>query len=201
MFGAATTLVAESVPGRVRVDRARRAAGAVGPRQHHRARSSACSSSPGATDLLWGYSGWRVLFFVGILPALLVVPIVFVLKEPEAWLRPRPKPRRGVGRKNVGSTARAVPRSPRWRRNSIIGLLLGVSGMIGLWGIGFFSPELISTALQGAPQADDRHRARLGHGAPGRRARSSAWSPSPSIASLREPPAGVLLRVPAQACS
>ncbi len=34
MFGAATTLVAESVPGRVRVGRAGRAAGAVGARQH-----------------------------------------------------------------------------------------------------------------------------------------------------------------------
>jgi hypothetical protein len=32
--------------------------------------------------------------------------------------------------------------------------MLGVSGMIGLWGIGFFSPELISTALKGAPQAE-----------------------------------------------
>jgi MFS family permease len=44
-------------------------------------------------------------------------------------------------------------RHPRWRRNSIVGLMLGLSGMIGLWGIGFFSPELVSTALAGAPQA------------------------------------------------
>ncbi len=35
----------------------------------------------------------------------------------------------------------------------IVGIFLGVSGMIGLWGIGFFSPELISTALVGEPQA------------------------------------------------
>jgi MFS family permease len=44
-------------------------------------------------------------------------------------------------------------RQPRWRKNTIVGLLLGVSGMIGLWGIGFFSPELISTALRGESQA------------------------------------------------
>jgi MFS family permease len=50
-------------------------------------------------------------------------------------------------------------RSPRWRKNSIIGLLLGVSGMIGLWGIGFFSPELINTALAGeSPERINRVR-------------------------------------------
>ena len=43
-------------------------------------------------------------------------------------------------------------RDVRWRKNTLVGLFLGVSGMIGLWGIGFFSPELISTALRGAPQ-------------------------------------------------
>lgn len=36
-----------------------------------------------------------------------------------------------------------------WRINAFIGLLLRVSWMIGLWGIGFFSPELISEALNG----------------------------------------------------
>ena len=53
--------------------------------------------------------------------------------------------------KNVGSPVELF-RDPRWRKNTIVGLFLGVSGMIGLWGIGFFSPELISTALKGAPQ-------------------------------------------------
>ena len=37
---------------------------------------------PGADDLLWDYSGWRVLFFVGILPSVLVVPMLLTLREP-----------------------------------------------------------------------------------------------------------------------
>jgi hypothetical protein len=47
---------------------------------------------------------------------------------------------------------RELFRSPRWRRHAVVGLLLGFSGMVGLWGIGFFSPELISTALAGESQ-------------------------------------------------
>ena len=150
MFGAATTLVAESVPGRIR-------AVALGALQALSAVGNITGSlvslqvQPGAQDVLWGQSGWRLLFFVGILPSLLVLPIVLLLREPEAWKRAKAESLRGT-QKTVGSPIELF-RSPVWRRNSIVGLLLGVSGMIGLWGIGFFSPELISTALAGAPQS------------------------------------------------
>jgi MFS family permease len=36
---------------------------------------------------------------------------------------------------------------PRWRRNAIIGMLLACSGVIGLWGIGFFSFDLLRSVL------------------------------------------------------
>ncbi len=150
MFGAATTLVAESVPGRMR-------AVALGSLQALSACGNMLGSiislkvQPGALNLLGDYSGWRVLFFVGILPSLLIVPIIFVLREPEPWKQARAAARSGEAHKQVGSVKELFA-NPRWRRNSIVGLLLGVSGMIGLWGIGFFSPELISTALKDAPQ-------------------------------------------------
>ncbi len=156
MFGAATTLVAESVPGRVR-------AVALGALQSLSALGNIIGSlislrvDPSAPSMFGGYSGWRVLFFVGILPALLVIPIVFVLREPEAWKRAKAAAAQGVT-KTVGSPVELF-RNPRWRKNSVIGLLLGVSGMIGLWGIGFFSPELINTALAGeAPERINRVR-------------------------------------------
>jgi MFS family permease len=149
MFGAATTLVAESVPGNFR-------AVALGALQAISAMGNIAGSlislkiQPGATDLLWGYSGWRLLFFVGILPSLLVVPIIFILREPEPWRRAKEAAKSGAIQR-VGSPLEMF-KSPRWRRNSIVGLMLGVSGMFGLWGIGFFSPELISTALAGSSQ-------------------------------------------------
>lgn len=151
MFGAATTLVAESVPVNFR-------AMALGSLQALSALGNIIGSlvslqiPPGAQDYLGGYAGWRVLFFVGIVPSLLIVPIIFVLKEPQSWLKARADAAAGVlQRGNIGSPVELF-RDPRWRRNTVVGLFLGVSGMIGLWGIGFFSPELISTALKGAPQ-------------------------------------------------
>jgi MFS family permease len=150
MFGAATTLVAESVPGGFR-------AVALGALQALSALGNIIGSlvsllvPPGADDYVAGMAGWRVLFLVGVLPALLVVPIVFVLREPDAWLRARADALAGTAGRAVGSIGELL-RQGRWRRNTIVGVFLGVSGMIGLWGIGFFSPELISTALEGAPQ-------------------------------------------------
>jgi MFS family permease len=151
MFGAATTLVAESVPGRIR-------AVALGALQALSALGNMLGSlvslaiQPGAPDVLWGFPGWRLLFFVGLVPSLLVVPIVLALREPDVWRRTRAEAAHGGGPR-VGSLGELVA-SPRWRRHAVVGLLLGLSGMVGLWGIGFFSPELISTALAGAPQQE-----------------------------------------------
>jgi len=150
MFGAATTLVAESVPGRFR-------SLALGSLQALSATGNIIGSlislqiKPGTADFWGEYAGWRVLFFVGILPSLLVIPIIFLLKEPEAWKQAKANAKSGAT-KPIGSPLELFA-DPRWRRNALVGLLLGVSGMIGLWGIGFFSPELISLALKGAPQS------------------------------------------------
>jgi len=150
MFGAATALVAESVPGAFR-------AVALGSLQALSAIGNIIGSflslhiQPGAPNFYGDLAGWRVLFAVGVLPALLIVPIIFVLKEPSSWLKAKADAKAGIGKKNVGSLAELF-RDSRWRRNTVVGLFLGVSGMIGLWGIGFFSPELISTALKGEPQ-------------------------------------------------
>jgi MFS family permease len=150
MFGAATTLVAESVPTGFR-------SMALGVLQTLSAVGNIIGSvastqiQPGKADFLFGMSGWRVLFLVGVLPALIVVPILFVLKEPEAWIAAKAKAREPDGtQKHIGSIPDLL-RHPRWRKNLLVGVCLGLAGMAGLWGIGFFTPELISTALKGQP--------------------------------------------------
>lgn len=150
MFGAATTLVAESVPGGFRPL-------ALGVLQVLSAMGNMIGSlvslgiQPGDEAALLGFSGWRMLFFIGILPSILIVPIVFFLREPEPWLELKKHAAAGETHK-VGSPIELFS-NPRWRRNTIVGLFLGLAGMVGLWGVGFFSPELVSTALKGEEQS------------------------------------------------
>jgi MFS family permease len=150
MFGAATTLVAESVPGGFR-------ALALGSLQALSATGNVMGGllaanlfQPGAQDVWMGLSGWRLLFFVGVLPALLVIPIIIFLREPEAWKAAKRAAAEGTDKRKIGSLSDLFGH-PRWRHHAIIGLCLGVSGMVGLWGIAFFSPELVTTALKDKP--------------------------------------------------
>jgi MFS family permease len=85
-------------------------------------------------------SAWRWMFIVGALPAFLCVPVIRKLKEPESWQRARDD------KKHLGSM-RDLFTDPRWRRNSIVGMLLAFAGVVGLWGIGFFSFDLLRSVL------------------------------------------------------
>jgi len=88
-------------------------------------------------------NGWRMMFVVGAVPALLAVFIRRRLKEPERWKALAEKP----GPHKMGSYAELFG-EPRWRKNAIIGFLLAFVGVVGLWGILFFSIDLIRFVLR-----------------------------------------------------
>ncbi len=90
------------------------------------------------------HEAWRWMFVVGVLPALLAVAVMRRLKEPERW---RAAAAAGDVQHQLGSL-RELFGTPRLRRNVIVGMLLGFSGVVGLWGIGFFSPELIRSVFR-----------------------------------------------------
>ena len=89
-------------------------------------------------------NAWRIMFVIGVLPALLAIVIRLGLKEPERWTAVSTEE---SAKKQLGSY-RELFGDPRWRRNAIIGLLLACSGIIGLWGIGFFTFDLIGSILR-----------------------------------------------------
>lgn len=84
-------------------------------------------------------SPWRIMFLIGALPALLALVIRRRLKEPEQWQKVSHD---GTGTKRLGSYAELFSH-PTWRKHAILGLLLACSGVIGLWAVGFYTPDLI----------------------------------------------------------
>ncbi len=157
MFGAATTLVAESVPRHFRTV-ALGSMQAVSACGNMIASTLSLSIIPGQENFWGRLSGWQALSFVSVFPALFAVPMILLLKEPEPWRQAKAAAASGAPGKAVGSIADLF-RHPRWRRSTLVGICLGVAGMVGLWGIAFFSPELISTAFKNRPlQLDEINR-------------------------------------------
>ena len=154
VFGLAVALVADTLP-----DRSRTAA--LGLLQ---ALSAVGNIAAGCVSMYLGHleqlhaippgTAWKYMFVVGAIPAFLCVFIQMRLKEPEKWVQARALGKaEGV---KVGSYA-VLLGDRRWRRPALFGMMLCVSGVIGLWGIGFFSPELVgdvmaqSLAAEGVP--------------------------------------------------
>jgi MFS family permease len=157
VFGLAVALVADSLPSSART-------GALGFLQ---ALSALGNITAGLISMGMGKlvsngtiapeSGWKYMFLVGALPAFLCVFIQIRLREPEKWVKARAEGKlTGV---KFGSYASLFGEA-RYRRAALLGMMLCVSGVIGLWGIGFFSPELVrgviteSLVNQGVAEAD-----------------------------------------------
>jgi MFS family permease len=84
-------------------------------------------------------SPWRIMFLIGAIPALLALVIRRRLKEPERWEQASHS---GATERKLGSY-RELFSHPLWRKHAILGLLLACSGVIGLWAVGFYTPDLI----------------------------------------------------------
>ena len=144
VFGLAVALIADSLPDRARPH-------ALGWMQ---ALSAVGNVTAGGIAILIGWAQvaavqaggkpatdfWKYLFWVGALPAFLCVFIQIRLKEPENWVRARAEGLKTGAR--FGSYASLFGEA-RWRKPALLGMLLCIAGVVGLWGVGFFSPELV----------------------------------------------------------
>jgi MFS family permease len=90
-------------------------------------------------------SAWRWMFVIGALPALLALVIRMRMKEPAGWQKMKDS---GELAKTSAFTYGTLFADRRWRRNAIIGMLLSSVGVIGTWGIGFFSIDLSRYVFQ-----------------------------------------------------
>jgi MFS family permease len=96
-------------------------------------------------------TAWRMMFLIGALPALLAFVIARRLREPERWAQAARKDKT----QQLGSIKELFGESP-WRRHALLGLILAIAGQIGLWGIGFYFPELTRSVFQPTFEAETR---------------------------------------------
>lgn len=92
-------------------------------------------------------SAWRYMFVIGAVPAPLAIIVLTRLREPEQWIKARDQ------EMQLGSFAELFGNS-KIRRRAWTGMLLAFAGVVGLWGIGFFSFDLFRPVLDRAFRAE-----------------------------------------------
>lgn len=144
VFGLAVALIADSLPDHAR-------AGALGTLQAVSAigNITAALISMGLGKLITSGAissdlSWKVAFLIGALPAFLCVFIQLRLKEPEKWVKARES--RSAGGTKLGSYVSLLGMA-RWRKPALLGMVLCIAGVVGLWGVAFFSFELVSDVI------------------------------------------------------
>jgi MFS family permease len=152
VFGLAVALVADTLPDRSRT-------GALGMLQ---ALSAVGNVAAGLISMYIGSLetsgtiekgvGWKYMFLVGAIPAFLCVFIQMRLKEPEKWVKARAASATSTSATKLGSYASLLGME-RWRTPALLGMILCIAGVIGLWGIGFFAPELVGDVITASLKA------------------------------------------------
>jgi MFS family permease len=150
VFGLAVALVADSLPQNART-------GALGLLQ---ALSAVGNITAGLIVIGLGNiegtvirsgESWKYMFLIGALPAFLCVFIQLRLKEPEKWEAARAAGKLTGAR--FGSYVSLFGEA-RWRKPALLGMMLCVAGVVGLWGVGFFSPELVGDVIDRSLKAE-----------------------------------------------
>jgi MFS family permease len=115
--------------------------------------------------LFVGARSWRYVYLVGALPAVFVLFIRMIVKEPEAWLKVRE--RRKLARvepksDEAGSSEADELRtftlkqlfSPRLRRDTVVASLLAFVVLLALWGATMWIPAAIRERVSPPPGLD-----------------------------------------------
>lgn len=136
VFGLAVALIADTLPdaSRPRALGAFQALSAVG-------NITAGLLGIGIALAALGGGYWKWLFIIGALPAVLTALIQTRLKEPQKWVEARAKAGKKAG------SYRELFSHPKWRKHALLGVLLCCAGVVGLWGIGVFSNDMVGSIV------------------------------------------------------
>ncbi len=91
------------------------------------------------------WSGWRIAYLIGALPALVVLWIRASIREPAAWTDQKARGQSGEG-KGLGNILELFT-SRELLRRTLAGSLIATAGVGALWGVGNFSVDLVRVIL------------------------------------------------------
>lgn len=116
-----------------------------------------------------GPGAWRILFFLGLLPAFFVLYLRRNVKESESWLAKRQQRRELQSLQRSGAalssdqrivagfTLASLFRDPTLRRTALLCLMMSLGTMIGFWGVSTWIPAYAeSVARTAAVENPDR---------------------------------------------
>jgi MFS family permease len=145
VFGLAVALIAETVPAGARVQSLGmlQVLSTIGNVAAGFAKMAIDSLE--ASRTIAAGTGWRWMFLIGALPAVMFIFTRKKLKEPESWLRL--KEADALPKGSIFSPYRKLLTAARWRRNLIVGALIASTGVVGLWAIGEYAVDLQKTVF------------------------------------------------------
>lgn len=108
-------------------------------------------------------SNWQYAYLIGVLPALLIVWVRIVVKEPEKWQRAREEAKAGAGK--VGSFKELLTVAP-WRGHAFGAMALAAVGLGTFWAVTVAGQDLAREMLisEGATPEEASQKSKFAYG-------------------------------------
>ena len=125
--------------------------------------SSVIGTSLASLAAIWVGANWEYAYLIGVLPALLIVWVRLVVKEPEKWQRAREEAKAGTGK--VGSFKELLTVAP-WRGHAFGAMALAAVGLGTFWAVTVAGQDLAREMLisEGATPEEASQKAKLAYG-------------------------------------
>jgi MFS family permease len=129
----------------------------------HRAKIAGCMMTGGALGTFlgaWAYSylggyGWRVVFFIGVVPAILLGVIRRRMMEPERFQAVRERRQAATAGLRTAQADREFMRfvpvqlfTREHRYNTMVGVLFGLGALLAIWTSNIWLPTILSLMVQ-----------------------------------------------------
>lgn len=125
--------------------------------------SSVIGTSLASLAAIWVGANWEYAYLIGVLPALLIVWVRLVVKEPEKWQRAREEAKAGTGK--FGSFKELLTVAP-WRGHAFGAMALAAVGLGTFWAVTVAGQDLAREMLisEGATPEEASQKAKFAYG-------------------------------------